>query len=102
MTESFCYVFVCQVTVMRTTRLTAICILMVTTRCQNQWRLGPKVNKIEQVSIDDHQMSVAVGVGPTSGIRAVGVRISHGDPLKQNVRQTPVKTLSSCNFVYRR
>ena len=34
--------------------------------------IGPKVNKFEQVSSDDHQMSVAVGVGLTSGIRAVG------------------------------
>ena len=34
--------------------------------------IGPKVNKFKQVSSDDHQMSVAVGVGLTSGIRGVG------------------------------
>ena len=33
-----------------------------TTRCQYQWgEVGPQVHKFEQVSSDDHQMSVAGG-----------------------------------------
>ena len=30
--------------------------------------LGPQVNRFEQVSSDDHQMSVARGRGPMSGV----------------------------------
>ena len=38
-----------------------------TTRCQYQWgEVGPQVHKFEQVSSDDHQMSVA-GVGMAKG-----------------------------------
>ena len=43
---------------MRTARSVA------TTRCQYQWGVvvGPQANKFEQVSSNDHQMSVAAGV----------------------------------------
>ena len=35
--------------------------------------VGPQINKFEEVSSDDHQMSVAVeGEGPMSGIQGVG------------------------------
>ena len=35
--------------------------------------VGPQVNKFEQVTSDDHQMSVVgLGVGPMSGIWLVG------------------------------
>ena len=49
--------------------LPTVCVL-VAARCQNQWE-GPQVNKFEQVSSDDHQMSLAgTGLGwgdPMSG-----------------------------------
>ena len=43
---------------MCTTRLPNVCVLVATTRCQYQ------VNKFEQVSSDDHQMSVTGGGSP--------------------------------------
>ena len=36
--------------------------LVATTRCQYCWGVGPQVNKFEQISSNDHQMSLA-GVG---------------------------------------
>ena len=67
---------------------------------------GPQVYKFEQVSSDDHQMSV---VGSRShvwypgvlGPNASGVMVTCGPP-EQNDRQTPVKTLPSCNFICER
>ena len=41
---------------MRTARSVA------TTRCQYRGVVGPQANKFEQVSSNDHQMSVAAGV----------------------------------------
>ena len=46
---------------MHTTRLPTIRVSVATTRCQYHAGVGPQVNKSEQVSNDDHQMSV-VGV----------------------------------------
>ena len=51
---------------MRTARLPTVHVLVATTSCQcwcvcgggAEGRLGPQVNKIEQVSSDDQQMSV--------------------------------------------
>ena len=41
-----------------------IWVSVTTTRCQYQWgTVGPQVNQFEQVSGDDHQMSVAGGEG---------------------------------------
>ena len=54
---------------MSTIRLPTVRVLMATTRSRG-WGgavgVGPQVNKFEQVSSDDHQMSVAGGrrVGP--------------------------------------
>ena len=55
---------------------------------------GGKVNKFEQVSSDDHQMSVAFGgdVGPMSGILPPPTPTSP-------CTGRPVKTLPSLNFV---
>ena len=45
---------------MITARLPTVRVSVATTRCQHQWgRVGPQVNKFEQASSDDHQMSVA-------------------------------------------
>ena len=58
---------------MRTTRLPSVCVLVATTRCQYQWGkvggVGPQVTKFQQVSSDDHQMSVVGGgyTGPVLG-----------------------------------
>ena len=52
---------------MSTIRLPTVRVLMATTRSQGgAVGVGPQVNKFEQVSSDDHQMSVAGGrrVGP--------------------------------------
>ena len=38
-------------------------VSVTTTRCQYQWGVGLQVNKFEQVSSDDHQMSLAGGNG---------------------------------------
>ena len=67
-----------------------------------------QVNRIEQVSSDDHQMSigggVGEGVGAMSGLvmgyvsNAFWVMVTWWSP-DQNDRQTPVKTLPSRNFV---
>ena len=45
---------------MRTGLFPTVHVLVATTRCQYQWEwgVGPQVNKFEQVSSDDHQMSV--------------------------------------------
>ena len=42
-------------------RLPIVRVLVATTRCQYHAGLGPQVNNFEQVSSDDHQMSVARG-----------------------------------------
>ena len=52
---------------MRTARLPTICVSVATTRCQYCWG-NPQVNNFEQVSVDDHQMSVVGRVAPRSGI----------------------------------
>ena len=44
---------------MCTARLPILHVLVVTNRCQYQKGVGPQVKKFEQVSSDDHQMSVA-------------------------------------------
>ena len=53
---------------MRTARLLATHVSVATTRCQYEG-VGPQVKKFEQVSSDDHQMSVPRG----GGVRAGGV-----------------------------
>ena len=54
---------------MCTAHLPTICVSVATTRCQYWWRVGPQLNKFEQVSSDDHQMSVAgEGISPMSGV----------------------------------
>ena len=79
---------------------------------------GPQVNKLEQVSIDGHQMSLAVvglgvpclmsGGGPGSGGGRTGLYsevqciMDNGHivtPCEQNGGQTRLKTLPSRNFV---
>ena len=47
------------------THLPTVYVPVATTRCRYHLGggLGPQVNKFEQVSSDDHQMSVAWGVG---------------------------------------
>ena len=48
---------------MRTARLPTILVLVATTRCQYHEGMGPQVSKFEQVTSDDHQMSIAGGEG---------------------------------------
>ena len=61
---------------MRTGHLPTIHVLVATTRCQ-YWleEVGPQVNKFEQVSSDEHQMSSAgeMGVVPRSDVLGEGV-----------------------------
>ena len=47
---------------MRTARLLATHVSVATTRCQYEG-VGPQVKKFEQVSSDEHQMSVPWEVG---------------------------------------
>ena len=47
---------------MRTSPLPTVRVSVATTRCQYQG-VGPQVNKCEQISSDDHQMSVTGGGG---------------------------------------
>ena len=82
---------------MRTVRLPTTCVLVATTRCQYRWGIGLQVNKFEQVSSDDHQMSVAGRKGyPCPNTLWVMVT---WDPPEQKNQQTSVKTLPSGNFV---
>ena len=50
---------------MHTTRLPTVHVSVATTRCQYWWRerVGPQVNKFEQVFSNDHQMSLVEGGG---------------------------------------
>ena len=75
-------------------------------------RVDPQVNKVEQVSSDDHQMSVeGEGGGPKGYVRGcvcsgegvtmwpipwyIWCYLPHSE---QNDRQMPMKTLPSCNY----
>ena len=53
-----------------------LCVLVASTRCQyHGGEVGPPVDKFEQVSSDDHQMSVVGGIGysdPMGGGRYSG------------------------------
>ena len=53
---------------MRTVRLQTIPVSVVTARCQFQGDGCPDMNKFEQFSSDDHQMSVAEGGYPRSHV----------------------------------
>ena len=46
---------------MHTARLQTVHVSVATTRCQYCDGVGPQLNKFEQVSSDDHQMSVVQG-----------------------------------------
>ena len=51
----------------------------------NEGRVGPEVNKFEQVSNDDHQMSVA-GVAPRSDVHWAGdVSLMSGEGIPYHV-----------------
>ena len=94
---------------MRIAHLPTILALVAATRCQYWWgRVGPQVNKFEQVSHDNHQMSVARGrgLGPRSDVGGDPLSdLSHDacdvpTPFSPPVnRQTPMKTLPSGNML---
>ena len=62
-----------------------------------EW-IGPEMNKIEQVSSDDHQMSLGGYVPTVRPIPMMYVMLPIS-PHRQNDGQTSVKTLPSHNFV---
>ena len=93
---------------MRTAHLPTICVSMATTscKCRRKWRGEyPRVNKFEQISSDDHQMSVAGNpmYGDREripGVSIPGPMLGGGGwcdyPLVD--RRTPEKTLPSRNY----
>ena len=68
---------------MRTICLPTICVSVANTRCQYQrggGGMGPQVNKFEQVSSDDHLMSVAgrgVGAQVWCPVESLGVQVRY-------------------------
>ena len=92
---------------MRTARLPNVHISVATPRCQYWLGVGPQENKFEQVSSDQHEMSLGVGgVNRSPGLMCVGVpshdafNVTYALPAVD--RQMPLKTLPSRNFVCRR
>ena len=96
---------------MRNVRLQTIPVSVVTARCQFQGDGCPDMNKFEQFSSDDHQMSVAEGGYPRShvgggwmgipGLMSLPCALSHDTcdvtypPPQQKM---PVKTLPSGSY----
>ena len=90
---------------MHTSRLPTVRVSVTTTKCWYCFGgIDPQVNKFEQVSNNDHQMSVAVGARSPGVMSrwwgALPCDLSHDacDVPPPVNRQTPVKTLPSCDF----
>ena len=92
---------------MHTARLPTARVSVTTTRCWYCFGGGvdSQVNKFEQVSNNDHQMSVAGGGARSPGMMSrwwgtLPCDLSHDacDVLPPVNRQTPVKTLPFCDF----
>ena len=85
---------------MCTARMPTVCVSMATARYQEQWSVGVgyQVNKFEQISSDDHRMSLARGRPPDHKDPYPMMHMIMSHTLPPVSRHTPVKTLPSHNY----